>query len=236
MRVRSDDGADLSFHGLDVYSMWESLDAEQNSFVLRTAAHHDLALLRGEAESWNVRDEHMANTLDRLAEHHGPDSRVVVWAHNTHVGDARFTSMGTAGMRSLGQLVRDRHEADGVVLVGFASYTGTVMAARHWGRTMREMRLPPAMEGSWEDVLHDVLGSDSLLAFTGTGGDLYARGHRAIGVVYRPEREIGTYLPTVLPRRYDALLYLDETRALHPLYGLGPSTEDGVERTLPPGP
>jgi erythromycin esterase-like protein len=107
-------------------------------------------------------------------------------------------------------------------LVGFGSHRGSVIAARAWDAPMEVMRVPPAQAGSWEDALHDLDGEDRLLLFRSPlePGDALTvpRGHRAIGVVYRPESEVGNYVPTVLPLRYDAFLYLDQTRALHPLH------------------
>ncbi len=202
------------------------MDAEQNALVVRDAERYYRAMVRGGASSWNVRDRHMAETLERLLRHHGPDARAIVWEHNTHIGDARFTDMADHGMVNVGQLVRERRGADDVVLVGFGSHRGSVVAGPEWGATMEVMRVPPARERSWEDVLHRAGEGDRLLVFaddvTGApreGDGLFEpRDHRAIGVVYRPAYErYGNYVPTVLPRRYDAFVYLDETRALHPL-------------------
>jgi len=196
--------------------------AEQNALVLKNAEAYYRAMVRGGPDSWNVRDRHMAETLDRLARFHGPRSRAVVWEHNTHVGDARFTDMADEGMVNLGQLARERHVDAGVVIVGFGSYEGRVIAGRRWDAPWESMAVPPARAGSWEDVLHRAGPEDKLLLFGGEEeGDtlLETRDHRAVGVVYRPEYEsLGNYVPTVLPRRYDAFLYLDRTEALHPLH------------------
>jgi erythromycin esterase-like protein len=162
----------------------------------------------------------MADTLDRLVAHSG--ARAVVWAHNTHVGDARATDMADAGMTDLGRLLRERHGTDDVVLVGFAGHRGGVVAGREWGAQMERMAVPPAREGSLEDLLHREVGHDALVVVPhgDRPGWLDARlGHRAIGVVYRPERERwGNYVPTVVGERYDALLYLEETTPLQPLH------------------
>jgi erythromycin esterase-like protein len=180
----------------------------------------------------------MAETLDRLMAFHGPSSKSIVWAHNTHVGDARFTDMASEGLVNLGQLVRERHAEEGVVLVGFASHRGSVIAGDEWGAPMRMMTVPPAQPGSWEDVLHRAAPSDRLLLFGGAGSArqlLEPRGHRAIGVVYRPQYEaFGNYVPTVMPRRYDALMYFDATQALHPLHVPG-TFEQEVPETFPTG-
>jgi erythromycin esterase-like protein len=190
-------------------------------------------MMRGGPESWNVRDRHMTETLERLMERYGPDARGIVWEHNTHVGDARFTDMAADGMINLGQLVRERHAAEGVVLVGFGSYQGSVVAGPAWGAPWERMRVPPARPGSWEELLHRRVGGDGLLVFDGE--DDRPRGHRAIGVVYDPDREAGNYVPTVVPRRYDAFLYLDRTEAVTPLHEVRPEDDGEVPETFPSG-
>lgn len=202
--------------------------AEQNALVLKNAEAYYRAMVQGGPESWNIRDRHMTETLERLMHHHGPDTRAIVWEHNTHVGDARYTDMADDGMVNVGQLVRERHAGEGVVVVGFGSYRGTVIAAQEWEAPMEEMAVPPGREGSWEDVLHRAGEADKLLLLDDVreaGDFLEERGHRAIGVVYHPEYEqFGNYVPTVLPRRYDAFCHIDETHALHPLH-LRPALE-----------
>jgi erythromycin esterase len=212
-------------------------EAEQNALVVKNAESYYRAMIRGGPESWNIRDRHMAETLERLMRHHGPAAKAVVWAHNTHIGDARYTDMAEDGTVNIGQLARERHEAEGVVLVGFGSYQGAVIAGRGWGEPMRRVPVPPARRGSWEDVLHLAGGDDKLLIFQGGLVDslLEPRGHRAIGVVYRSEREHhGNYVPTVLPRRYDAFIYLEQTRALRPLHII-PRPAGEVPETYPSG-
>jgi erythromycin esterase-like protein len=200
--------------------------AEQNARSAVGAEAYYRAMVHGGPESWNVRDTHMADTLDRLLEHYetqrpGTRAKAVVWAHNTHVGDARFTDMRDAGMVNLGQLVRERHTPNDVVLVGFGSHHGTVVAADAWGSPARRMTVPPARPGSTEAMFHLALGGDpGLLVFPQELPEWAAgeRSHRAIGVVYRPGAERwGNYVPTALGRRYDAFLWFDETRALAPL-------------------
>jgi erythromycin esterase len=195
--------------------------AEQNALVARNAERYYRAMVRGGASSWNVRDRHMAETLGRLLDRHGPNAKAIVWEHNTHVGDARYTGMADRGLLNVGQLVRESWGEKEVVLVGFGSHRGTVVAARQWGAPMERMRVPPAREGSWEDVLHRAGGEDGLLVFFGSEIEelLEQRDHRAIGVVYDPGSERhSNYVPTLLSRRYDAFLYLEETRALRPLH------------------
>jgi erythromycin esterase-like protein len=145
----------------------------------------------------------------------------VIWEHNTHVGDARYTDMAEQGEVNVGQLARERYGKD-AVLVGFGTHQGSVIAGEEWGAPWEEMRVPEGRPGSWEDVLHRATGGeDRMLIFPGSPSKEMAawRGHRAIGVVYRPRFEAyGNYVPTVLPKRYDAFLYIDRTRAVEPLF------------------
>ncbi len=178
-------------------------------------------MIRGDADSWNIRDTHMADTLDRLMDYHGPEAKAIVWEHNTHIGDARATDMARNQMVKVGQLVRDRHADQGVYIVGFGSHRGSVIAADQWGAPMKRMPVPRAQVNSWEDLLHQT-GSNNKLLFMDeirqVAGTETPRGHRAIGVVYHPNREAGNYVPSVLPDRYDAFLHFEETEALHPLH------------------
>jgi erythromycin esterase-like protein len=199
--------------------------AEQNAAVVADAERYYRAMVRGSAESWNVRDVHMADTLDRLlgrSENRSHPPKAVVWEHNTHIGDARATDMAAAGMVNVGQLLRDRHGTDDVVLVGFGGHRGGVVAADEWGAQMQRMPVPPARAGSLESFLHGSVGEDALVVVPrgDVPGWLHRRlDHRAIGVVYRPERERwGNYVPTVLGERYDAFLYLENTSPLQPLH------------------
>jgi erythromycin esterase len=213
-------------------------NAEQNALVAQNAETYYRTMVGGDAQSWNIRDRHMVETLNRLVEHHGRDAKAIVWEHNTHVGDARHTDMADDGMLNVGQLVREQHADEGVVLVGFSSHRGSVVAGDRWGAAMRRVPVPIGRKGSWEDVLHQALSGDGLLVFDQTREPrelLEPRGHRAIGVVYRPEYEgLGNYVPTVLPRRYDALAFIDESHALHPLR-VPASFEHEVPETYPTG-
>src|SRR3712207_30183 len=166
----------------------------------------------------------MVDSLDRLLAHHdtGPHPpKAVVWEHNTHIGDARATDMADAGMTNVGQLLRERHGTDDVVLVGFGGHHGGVVAGAEWGAQMERMPVPSAREGSLEDLLHREVGRDALVVVPRGGRPAWLDrrlGHRAIGVVYRPERERwGNYVPTVLGERSDAFLYLEQPRPLRPL-------------------
>lgn len=180
-------------------------------------------MIRGGPDSWNIRDKHMVATLNRLMNFHGKNAKCIVWEHNTHIGDARATDMASEGMVNVGQLVTEQHSKDGVVAVGFGSYQGSVIAGREWGDVMRKIPVPPATKGSWEHLLHlSSGGKNQLVMLNKIKEDEKLKayiGHRAIGVVYRPEHEMyGNYVPSILPMRYDAFIYLDETKALHPLH------------------
>ena len=207
-----DNAVEYAQDGRDAY-----FNAEQNALVARNAELYYRTMVRGGPTSWNVRDTHMVETLDRLMMHHGPNAKAIVWEHNTHIGDARFTDMARAGMFNVGQLVRQDHDADDVVLVGFGTHRGTVIAGEEWGAPMRRMRVPRAREGSFEDALHASDAGDTLLLFNGNddggiAGLAEPIGHRAIGVVYDPGNEHwGNYVPTIVPRRYDAFMYVEES-------------------------
>jgi erythromycin esterase-like protein len=197
--------------------------AEQNARVVRDAEEYYQQMYRAEVSSWNLRDRHMAGTLDALLEHlHGrhPQSKVVVWEHNSHVGDARATDMAQRGEFNVGQLARQRYGRE-CALVGFTTYDGEVTAASDWGDPAQRRRVRPALEGSYEVLLHG-LGGDAYWFTTNTPTmrELLAepRLERAIGVIYRPETERQShYLRARLCDQFDAVIHLDHTRALEPL-------------------
>src|SRR5439155_14229820 len=130
---------------------------------VKDAEHYYRTMVQGGPGSWNVRDRHMFETLERLMRHHRPGAKAIVWEHNTHIGDARYTDMAGDGMVNVGQLVREGHADEGVVLVGFGSYRGSVIAGDEWEAPMQEMRVPAGRPGSWEEVLHRVGAEDRLL-------------------------------------------------------------------------
>lgn len=212
--------------------------AEQNAFIVRNAERYYRTMVRGGAASWNIRDCHMTDTLDRLMQFHGPSAKAIVWEHNTHIGDARATDMAEAGMVNVGQLVRERHGEENAVLVGFGSYRGSVVAAVEWEAPMEIMPVPPARQGSWEERLHRDSTEDRIFIFNQLDQrpdkERYRPvDHRAIGVVYHPDLErYGNYVPSMMPRRYDAFIYLDETEALHPYY-IEPREEREPPETYP---
>lgn len=199
----------------------EAFDALQNAVVVADAEHYYRTMVRGDRQSWNIRDHHMADTIARLAHHLGPHSKGLVWEHNTHIGDARATDMARDGLVNVGQLLRERHADEGVALVGFASHHGSVIAAGAWGAGESVLLVPDAKAGSHEDFLHRSLGAPAVLVFgrERSGAWLSASlGHRAIGVVYQSQRELGNYVPTQMGSRYDALLWFEQAEALRPLH------------------
>ncbi|HEU0136237.1 MAG TPA: erythromycin esterase family protein [Flavobacterium sp.] len=193
---------------------------QQNALVAMNAENYYRVMASSNGESWNTRDRHMTQTISRLLERHGANSKIIVWEHNTHVGDARYTDMGPAGMVNVGQLVREQYGRENVYIVGFGSHKGTVIAANNWGGKVEKMRVPAAKRGSWEDLLHDAGAEDKILFSDELRKNPYYMktfGHRAIGVQYDPGNEAGNYVPTVIPERYDAFIYIDQTTALHPI-------------------
>ena len=199
-----------------------ALNTEQNAHIAVNAEEYYRNMIGFNDNTWNLRDTHMVETLNRLFQYHGSGAKGIVWEHNTHIGDARFTDMKKAGMINVGQLVREQMGDEDAVLIGFGSYQGTVIAGDAWGAPMKKMKVPPARDGSIEDLLHHESAENKLLIFDpGNEKERFNKQmrHRAIGVVYNPHHEkYGNYVPTILNSRYDAFIYLDETRALHPLH------------------
>ena len=212
-------------------------NTEQNALIAVNAEKYYTSMMGFDNESWNVRDRHMMQTLDRLMKFHGKNAKGIVWEHNTHIGDARATNMKRQGMINIGQLAREDYGEDKIYLVGFASHSGTVIAGDEWGAPMEELEVPAAKPGSIEDILHKESASDRYILFSeGISEKMYETEihHRAIGVVYHPETErMSNYVPSVLSKRYDALVFLDETSALHPLH-MHPHNEK-VPETYPFG-
>jgi len=197
--------------------------AEQNARLVQNAERYYRAMFRGRDESWNVRDRHMVETLDALAAHFdrpGQRSKAVVWAHNSHLGDARATSMGAAGELNVGQLVRERWSGE-AVLVGFTTYHGSVTAASDWGAPAERKRVRPGLPGSYEAVFHEVGIPRFVLSLRDPAVAEVLRGprlERAIGVIYLPRTERAShYFNARLPEQFDAVIHIDETRAVAPL-------------------
>lgn len=196
--------------------------AGQNALVALNGERYYRSMVDANSESsWNIRDRHMTQTLRRLLDFHGPRSKAIVWEHNTHVGDARYTDMVRSGEVNVGQLVRKEYGEENVFIVGFGSYQGSVIAAKAWGAPYQEMEVPAAVAGSWEYLLHEMGPANKIILSREVRNEKSLKrpvGHRAIGVVYHPHLEhLGNYVPSVIPRRYDAFLYIDRTEALHPI-------------------
>ncbi len=195
-------------------------NAEQNALAVKSAEKHYRAMAVPELNSWNKRVEHMDMTVRRLLEYHGQDAKVVVWAHNTHIGDARATAMTRQGMKNIGQLSREHFGLDEVVAVGFGTYEGAVIAGTRWGAPSQEMKVPPAMENSVEEIMNRLEHDCFMILFDRDNIPPALRrplGHRAKGVVYDFRRETGNYVPTIMPLRYDAFIFIRSTSALNPL-------------------
>lgn len=196
------------------------LNLKINALVAKNAEQYYRAMVRSDTLSWNIRDEHMAETINELRSYHGKDAKLIVWEHNTHIGDASATDMKNEGMINVGQLIREQNQEEEVFAVGFGTYHGTVIAAEEWGAPFQTIDVPPAQKHSWEAVLHQAGAYNKLLLFNKHNRSLFNNwiGHRAIGVVYDPEYEAyGNYVPSQIASRYDAFIYIDQTRALAPL-------------------
>jgi erythromycin esterase-like protein len=195
-----------------------ALDAEINTLVSVNAERYYRSMITHDAESWNVRDRHMVETLKRVRDFYGADAKVIVWEHNTHIGDARATDMAREGMVNVGQLVREHYGRDKVFAVGSGTHRGTVIAADAWGSPAERMPVPPGRAGSWEDMVHQAAGEDCILLLDRDAPELQQPiRHRAIGVVYHPQYEAGNYVPSRMAERYDAFIHVEESKALEPL-------------------
>ncbi len=219
----------------------ELFNLRQNAKIMNNADRYYRAMIEGDTQSWNIRDEHMLETLDSLMRMHGPGAKGIVWAHNTHIGDYHATDMAQAGYVNLGGLAREKWGVENVCLVGFGTYEGNVLAGRAWGAKPEIMKLPPAPVGTLEAYLHqvaqDIHSSTFFVSF-----DFAARkadsshaplpseqhatpvlalphGHRAVGVVYQGAHESrrGQYVPTKWSERYDRFIFIDKTTALRAL-------------------
>jgi len=201
----------------------EQFYAEENARLVVDAEEYYRTMFSGPVSSWNLRDSHMASTLERLLGHldRPGKTRAVVWAHNSHVGDARRTSMGRRGEHNVGQLARQRYGL-GAQLIGFTTFEGTVSAASTWDAPVERKRVRPALPGSYEALLHDVQIPSFWLPLRDGGSAAAAlydpRLERAIGVIYRPDTELAShYFEARLPEQFDAVVHIDRTRAVEPL-------------------
>lgn len=204
----------------------EAFYAQMNARTVRDAEAYYRAMFSGRVTSWNMRDQHMAHTLRALLAHldrdaGGRPSRIVVWAHNSHVGDARATEVSGDGQLTLGQLVREQY-GDESRLIGLTTYGGTVTAASSWGGIAERRTVRPALNGSIEELLHHT-GSPAFLVSCALSRDAEqplgaVRLGRAIGVIYAPETERQSHYYHVRPAdQFDAIIHIDRTRALEPL-------------------
>jgi len=198
--------------------------AEQNARLVLNAERYYRSMFRGRVESWNLRDRHMAETLDALVTHlnsQGQPAKVAVWEHNSHLGDARATYMADYGELNVGQLIREHYGTE-AVLIGFTTYTGTVTAASDWDGPAERKRVRPALANSYEASFHDVDAANFLLPLRDAGPASIAvrdpRLERAIGVIYLPQTERQShYFEARLADQFDAVIHFDETQALEPL-------------------
>lgn len=218
----------------------ERFFAEESARCVTAAEEYYRSMFTDPHGSWNMRDRHMADTLDQLVAHldrYTGQAKVVVWAHNSHVGDARATEVAERGELTLGQLARERH-GHHTALVGMTTYEGTVTAARNWGEPPEVRQMGPAHEGSIEELLHHV-GLDSLLLAPAEGTRAYAElnqsfGERAVGVVYRPETERQSHYLIANPaRQFDAIVHIDRTTAITPLEAGAAWVEEEPPETYP---
>jgi len=223
------------------YSMADGerfFDAEQNARLVADAERYYRTMYYAENNSWNQRDQHMFDTLRSVLAFRGPESKAVIWEHNSHIGDARATQMSARGEFNIGQLVRQKY-ADATYLIGFGTDHGTVAAASEWGGPMEVKQVEPSHIDSYERIFHETMTDNFLLPLSKplqeiTRKKLLAeRLERAIGVIYRPETELQShYFYASLPRQFDEYIWFDETRAVEPLTR---ETMKGMPDTFPFG-
>ncbi|MBD1847167.1 erythromycin esterase family protein [Cyanobacteria bacterium FACHB-63] len=214
--------------------------AEQNAHLVKDAEAYYRSMFEGQVSSWNVRDRHMADSLDNLVEYldrQGNESKVVVWAHNSHLGDARATDMSKAGEWNLGQLVREKYGQD-AVLIGFSTHTGTVTAAAHWNEPPQLKRVRSSLPGSYEALFHETSLSQFWINLQAenlaVAGLRERRLERAIGVIYHPETEREShYFYASLPQQFDVMIHIDDTRGVEPIDHTVESMIDEVPETFP---
>ncbi|MDD3727941.1 MAG: erythromycin esterase family protein [Dysgonamonadaceae bacterium] len=193
----------------------------QNTIVVHNAEefYRESIASKGDV-SWNSRVHHMHGTVNDLLNLYGKNSKGIVWAHNTHIGDAEYTNMRKTGEKNIGQLTREGLGNDNVLLIGFTSFEGKVMAGSSWGAPMEEMTIPPAISNSIEYKLNQIDQESFYLIFDKEDRkkkNLKSMGNRAVGVVYNPKRDKRQFVPTIVPMRYDALFFFKKTTALRVL-------------------
>ena len=233
-------GAPNWLEGAGLNAADEFFQAEQNARVVRNSESYYRAMFHGRVSTWNLRDQHMAETIEALIGHlrqRRTVPRVVVWAHNSHVGGARATSMSQEGEFNLGQLLRERL-GRGAFLIGMSTFSGTVTAAGRWDAAARRQTVRPGLPGSWEEVFHGVGMSRFVLILRDnpriTSAFYLPRLQRAIGVIYKPHTERAShYFHTSLPRQFDAILHIDQTTAVTPLDSAAPLNAGELPATYP---
>ena len=197
----------------------EDLNVVMNALVAKNAESYYREMMSDE-KSWNTRDYHMVEAIHELRKYYGQDTKIIVWEHNTHIGDASETSMKNDQLINVGQVIREEYGKENTYAIGFGTYAGTVIAADRWGDPYEIIKVPPAKLSKWEGQLHAAGAEDKVLLFNDENRGLFNDwiGHRAIGVVYDPAYEdYGNYVPSRVGSRYDAFIYIDQTTALHPL-------------------
>lgn len=218
--------------------------AEQNARLVKNAEEYYRQMFRGRVSSWNLRDRHMAETLDALAEHLSADdapAKIVVWAHNSHLGDARATEMGERGEWNVGQLARERYGDEAVRIIGFTTHTGTVAAANDWGEAAQIKRVRPAHKDSYELIFHETAAPAFFLDLRDDEiKEALKRPQleRAIGVIYRPETERAShYFAARLAEQFDGVIHFDETSHVESLENTASRADDeeAVPETFPSG-
>lgn len=236
----------LEYTQPDVRDGDEYQSGTQNAYLVRDAEKYYKAMYWSSASSWTLRDTHMFDTLHRLLQHRPPPAhKAIVWAHNSHVGDARYTSMGIRRNEvNIGQLCRERLGTENVAILGCGTHTGTVGAANEWDEDMEVMAVRPSRDDSWEMMAHDTGVSSFLLDLRREriNPDLRAalsaenRLQRFIGVIYRPTTErISHYSQAILHKQLDGYIWFDRTEAVKPLEVIQPATPLGKGETYPFG-
>ncbi len=210
-------------HNLADLSEYEYFWLKQNALVVKHAEKfYRKSIMSRDASSWNSRVRYMDMTVNRLLDFYDDDARGIVWAHNTHIGDARFSQMAQQGQENIGHLTRVEHSPENVFLVGFATYTGTVKAGAQWGGSMERMQVPEAPATSIEGIFEQTGIPKFYLVFDDIDRthDIFMqpRGNRAIGVVYNPQNDRRQYVQTIVPLRYDAIMFFRDTEALTPIH------------------
>ena len=216
--------------------------AEQNARLVKNAEEYYREMFRGRVSSWNLRDRHMAETLHALAAHlelQNQNAKIVVWEHNSHLGDARATEMGGRGEWNVGQLVREKYGDDETRLIGFTTYAGTVTATSNWDEQAQLKKVRPALKNSYELLFHKTGIPNFFLNLRGSElKKILSKPllERAIGVIYRPETErLSHYFASILSEQFDGVIHFDETRAVEPLDKVASWTHEDAPETYPEG-